>query len=142
LVSPRSKTAPTVRPTLVFLHRRFILCYSEAWVPSAITVGGRLSESNHHRPAPVRRRLARLRRLLRVVRALHPLHALRRPSVLAADHPRRPSSGIRAHAREPPDLGFGRRRHQGSSAVIQGCARTTLPSTAARQHPSRAVVRN
>jgi hypothetical protein len=40
LVSPRSSVAPTVRPTLLFFHRRFIRCYTGAWVLPVISVGG------------------------------------------------------------------------------------------------------
>jgi hypothetical protein len=42
LVSPRSRTAPTVRPMLSIFYRRFIRRYSKAWVPSVITGGGHL----------------------------------------------------------------------------------------------------
>jgi hypothetical protein len=43
LLSPRSISAPTVRPTLVFLHCRFIRCYTDALVPPVITVRRRFS---------------------------------------------------------------------------------------------------
>jgi hypothetical protein len=69
-VSPRSRTAPTVRPMLVFLHCRFIRRYSEAWVPSVITAGGRegliltltFAAADRALNSPVRRRLVCLRR--------------------------------------------------------------------------------
>jgi hypothetical protein len=38
LLSPRSISAPTIRPTLVFLHRRIIRRYTDALVPPVITV--------------------------------------------------------------------------------------------------------
>jgi hypothetical protein len=41
-LSPKRRSAPTVRPTLVFLHRRFIRRYTKAWVPPVITVRRRL----------------------------------------------------------------------------------------------------
>jgi hypothetical protein len=40
LVSLRSSVAPTVRPTLVFLHSRFIRRYTNALVPPVISFGG------------------------------------------------------------------------------------------------------
>jgi hypothetical protein len=40
LVSLRSSVAPTVRPTHVFLHRRFIRRYTDALVPPVISLSG------------------------------------------------------------------------------------------------------
>jgi hypothetical protein len=56
-LSPRSLVAPTVRPTLVFLSRRFIRSYTKVWVLPIITVGSRpllptliISTRRHLRP--------------------------------------------------------------------------------------------
>jgi hypothetical protein len=40
LVSPKSRSAPTVRPTLLFFNRRFIRRYTGVWVLPVISVGG------------------------------------------------------------------------------------------------------
>jgi hypothetical protein len=40
LVSPRSRSAPTVRPTILFFNCRFIRRYTGAWVLPVISVGG------------------------------------------------------------------------------------------------------
>jgi hypothetical protein len=49
LVSPRSRCAPTVRPTLLFFNRRFIRRYTGAWVLPVISVGGFSIVSNPNR---------------------------------------------------------------------------------------------
>jgi hypothetical protein len=102
LLSPRSISAPTVRPTLVFLHRRFIRRNTDTLVPPVITVRRDSSRSQtlitRRRARAVRRRPARLRR---PTRKLARLCILRRPSAAPRAHHRPPRLSA-AHNRAPP----------------------------------------
>jgi hypothetical protein len=53
-LSPKSRSALTVRPTLIFFDRRFIRRYTKAWVPPVITVWRRflLPTLLHFAPPP------------------------------------------------------------------------------------------
>jgi hypothetical protein len=59
LVSLKSRSAPTVRPTLLFFNRQFIRRYTGAWVLPVISVGGL---SIRIKPYSVRRRARAVRR--------------------------------------------------------------------------------
>jgi hypothetical protein len=102
LVSPRSRTALTVRPMLSIFYRRFIRRYSKVWLPSVITGGGHLLTPNPNSPPATARGClaltppsARLRRLPCVCVCATPAAApLPPPSAAYAAHPLE----IRAHA--------------------------------------------
>jgi hypothetical protein len=104
--SPRSGSAPTIRPTLVFLHRRFIRCYTNALVPPVITVRRDSTQSltlTVHRRCPAPDAAFVLASGdscdARVLSSQPNLH---RPSVLIAGRPRRSSESIlRAAAAAP-----------------------------------------
>jgi hypothetical protein len=123
LLSPRSISAPTVRPMLVFLHRQFIRRFTDALVPPVITVRRDSSQSNpnssSHRPAPdaaafvlTSSEISRARASSAVLRARRRLLALaagRRAS------PPRPNPHARA---ADTHLGFHRRLQFRSHAAI------------------------
>jgi hypothetical protein len=145
-LSPRSRSAPTVRPTLVFLHRRFIRHYTDALVPTVITVRRDSNHSNPNRSRPLPSKLVHRHPLClwRFLSHTCAPRAIRRPSAVLRAR-RRPSAVLRARRRPsaPPTLVDSARARQGrpprvsavrrfpavrrrgaSPACSEGCART------------------
>jgi hypothetical protein len=141
LLSPRSISAPTVRPTLVFLHRRFIRRYTDALVPPVITVRRRFSSltltraarAHPHRPPPVhlpspppttirvRKPPRRPSAVPRARRRLPRLYTASKSACARCRHPPRVW---------PPPWIPTKRRHLGSPALTGECARLQTSSTA------------
>jgi hypothetical protein len=83
LVSPRSSVAPTVRPTLLFFHRRFTRRPTEAWVLLVIFVGVCFVSipnfSRPPRPRPYATSLSASGELTRARASSEAIRARRRP---------------------------------------------------------------
>jgi hypothetical protein len=144
LLSPRSISAPTVRPTLVFLHRWFIRRYTDALVPPVITVRRRFSSLTLTRAAR-----AHPRRLPPVCRPSPPP-----ATICVRKPPRRPSAVPRARRRPPrlyttsksaraaaaTRLGFGRPRGFRPSAATSARRRSQGSAQGSRLHPQPSTV--
>jgi hypothetical protein len=146
-LSPKSRSAPTVRLSLVFLHRRFIRRYTDVLVPPVITVRRDSSQSltltlHRRRPTPDAAAFVLTSGDSFDARVLSYPPNLHQSFVLVAGRPGHPSELILHRRRRrtlasvcPPPRIPAVRLRLGSPASSRRSARISPSSAAARRHP-------